>query len=86
MTVCEGRADVASIHRARMAREILATRLDFGEPSEGAEIGDGVVRCRKFSFSLPRCQLGHATVAPIALAVPNNVPRGFRPLLIRPAW
>jgi hypothetical protein len=46
MTVCQGRADLASIHCARMAREILATRLDFGKPSGNAEIGDGCARHR----------------------------------------
>jgi hypothetical protein len=41
MTVCEGRVDLAGTHCVRMAREILATRLDFGEPSGDAKIGDG---------------------------------------------
>jgi isoleucyl-tRNA synthetase len=42
MAVPEDRADWANIHRDLMAREILATRLDFEEPSDGVEIGDGV--------------------------------------------
>jgi isoleucyl-tRNA synthetase len=42
MAVPEDRAEWASIHRDLMAREILATRLDFGKPSDGVEIGDGV--------------------------------------------
>jgi len=42
MAVPEDRADWANVHRDLMAREILATRLDFGEPSDGVEIGDRV--------------------------------------------
>ena len=42
MAVPQQRADWARTHRDLIAREILATRLDFGEPSPGVEIGDGV--------------------------------------------
>jgi isoleucyl-tRNA synthetase len=42
MAVPEDRADWANIHRDMMAREILASRLEFGEPRDGVEIGDGV--------------------------------------------
>ena len=42
MAVPERRADWASAHRDLIAREILAVRFDFGEPSGGVEIGDGV--------------------------------------------
>ena len=36
------RAKWASVHRDLIAREILATSFEFGEPTDGAEIGDGV--------------------------------------------
>jgi isoleucyl-tRNA synthetase len=36
------REDWANVHRDLIAREILATRFEFGEPSESVEIGDGV--------------------------------------------
>jgi isoleucyl-tRNA synthetase len=36
------RADWARTHSDLIAREILATSFEFGEPTDGAEIGDGV--------------------------------------------
>ncbi len=36
------RADWASTHSDLIAREILATSFEFGEPADGTEIGDGV--------------------------------------------
>jgi isoleucyl-tRNA synthetase len=42
MSVPQGRADWASTHSDMMAREILATSFEFGEPTDGTEIGDGV--------------------------------------------
>ncbi len=42
MSVPAERADWAATHRDLIAGEILATRFEFGEPAEGAEIGDGV--------------------------------------------
>jgi isoleucyl-tRNA synthetase len=42
MAVPQGRADWAEAHRDLIAREILATSFEFGDPSGGAEIGDGV--------------------------------------------
>ena len=42
MAVREEHADWAHTHRDLIAREILATSFDFGEPSDGVDIGDGV--------------------------------------------
>ncbi len=42
MAVPQQRADWARTHRDLIAREILATSFEFGDPSGGAEIGDGV--------------------------------------------
>jgi isoleucyl-tRNA synthetase len=42
MGVPDERGEWARTHRDMMAREILATRFEFAEPSEGVEIGDGV--------------------------------------------
>ncbi|MEI6251513.1 MAG: isoleucine--tRNA ligase [Mycobacteriaceae bacterium] len=42
MAVPPANADWARIHRDLIAREILATSFDFGEPADGMEIGDGV--------------------------------------------
>jgi isoleucyl-tRNA synthetase len=42
MSVPAERADWARTHRDLIAGEILATSFEFGEPAEGAEIGDGV--------------------------------------------
>jgi isoleucyl-tRNA synthetase len=42
MAVPESRADWARTHRDLIAREILATSFDFGEPADGVEIGDDV--------------------------------------------
>jgi isoleucyl-tRNA synthetase len=42
MAVPQQRADWAEAHRDLIAREILATSFEFGDPSGGAEIGDGV--------------------------------------------
>jgi isoleucyl-tRNA synthetase len=42
MSVPAQRADWAETHRDLIAREILATSFDFGEPADGVEIGDGV--------------------------------------------
>ena len=42
MAVPQQRADWAQAHRDLIAREILATSFEFGDPSGGAEIGDGV--------------------------------------------
>jgi isoleucyl-tRNA synthetase len=36
------RADWAHTHRDLIAGEILATSFEFGEPTDGSEIGDGV--------------------------------------------
>jgi len=42
MSVPVGRADWAHTHRDLIAKEILATSFEFGEPADGVEIGDGV--------------------------------------------
>ncbi len=42
MAVPDGRLEWARTHRDLIAREILATRLEFGEPADAVEIGDGV--------------------------------------------
>ena len=42
MAVPESRADWAHTHRDLIAKEILATSFDFGEPADGVEIGDDV--------------------------------------------
>ncbi len=42
MAVPAGRFDWARAHRDLIAGEILATSFEFGEPADGAEIGDGV--------------------------------------------
>ena len=42
MAVPDERVDWARAHRDLIAREILATSFEFGEPSGGSEIGDGV--------------------------------------------
>jgi isoleucyl-tRNA synthetase len=42
MSVPATRADWAATHRDLIAGEILATSFEFGEPADGAEIGDGV--------------------------------------------
>ncbi len=42
MSVPAGRSDWARAHRELIAGEILATSFEFGEPADGAEIGDGV--------------------------------------------
>ncbi|MGE5695453.1 MAG: isoleucine--tRNA ligase [Candidatus Sericytochromatia bacterium] len=42
MAVPAERSDWARAHRDLIAREILATRFDFGEPDDGVAIGDGV--------------------------------------------
>ncbi len=42
ISVPQEREAWARSHRDLMAREILATRFDFGDPADGSEIGDGV--------------------------------------------
>jgi isoleucyl-tRNA synthetase len=42
MSVPAQRADWAKTHRDLIAGEILATRFEFGEPTDGVQIGDGV--------------------------------------------
>jgi isoleucyl-tRNA synthetase len=42
ISVPEDKAQWAQTHRDLIAREILATTFDFGEPADGTEIGDGV--------------------------------------------
>jgi len=42
MAVPEQRAEWARAHRDLIAGEVLATALEFGEPVDGVEIGDGV--------------------------------------------
>jgi isoleucyl-tRNA synthetase len=42
MSVPPQRADWASTHRDLIAGEILATSFEFGEPTDGVPIGDGV--------------------------------------------
>jgi isoleucyl-tRNA synthetase len=42
MSVPRQRADWAQAHRDLIAREVLATSFEFGNPSDGTEIGDGV--------------------------------------------
>ena len=42
MSVPAQRADWATTHRDLIAGEILATRFEFGEPTDGVQIGDGV--------------------------------------------
>jgi isoleucyl-tRNA synthetase len=40
--VPEDKAHWAQTHSDLIAREILATTFEFGEPVDGTEIGDGV--------------------------------------------
>jgi isoleucyl-tRNA synthetase len=42
MSVPAERQDWARTHRDLIAREILATRFEFGQPRDGVDIGDGV--------------------------------------------
>jgi isoleucyl-tRNA synthetase len=42
MSVPEERQDWARTHSDLIAREILATSFEFGEPADGSDIGDGV--------------------------------------------
>jgi isoleucyl-tRNA synthetase len=42
MAVPEDKARWARTHRDLIAREILATSFEFGEPADGTQIGDGV--------------------------------------------
>jgi isoleucyl-tRNA synthetase len=42
MSVPAERAEWARTHRDLIAGEILATSFEFGEPADGAEIGDRV--------------------------------------------
>ncbi|MGH3559514.1 MAG: class I tRNA ligase family protein, partial [Mycobacterium sp.] len=42
VSVPTGREDWARAHRDLIAREILATSFEFGEPADAVEIGDGV--------------------------------------------
>jgi isoleucyl-tRNA synthetase len=42
MSVPAQRADWATTHRDLIAGEILATSFEFGEPTDGVQIGDGV--------------------------------------------
>jgi isoleucyl-tRNA synthetase len=42
MSVPAQRADWAATHRDLIAGEILATSFEFGEPTDGVQIGDGV--------------------------------------------
>jgi len=42
MAVPGDRADWARAHRDLIAGEILALSFEFGEPTDGVEIGDGV--------------------------------------------
>jgi isoleucyl-tRNA synthetase len=42
MSVPAERSDWARTHRDLIAGEILATSFEFGEPADGAQIGDGV--------------------------------------------
>jgi isoleucyl-tRNA synthetase len=42
ISVPEQQQDWALTHRELIAREILATTFEFGEPADGTEIGDGV--------------------------------------------
>ena len=42
MSVPPAQQDWARTHGELMAREILATSFEFGEPADGSEIGDGV--------------------------------------------
>ena len=42
MSVPQAREEWARTHRDLIAGEILATGFEFGEPADGAEIGDGV--------------------------------------------
>jgi isoleucyl-tRNA synthetase len=42
MAVPDAHADWAHTHRDLIAREILATGFEFGDPSDGVQIGDGV--------------------------------------------
>jgi isoleucyl-tRNA synthetase len=42
MTVPDAQAGWARAHRDMIAHEILATGFEFGEPTDGVEIGDGV--------------------------------------------
>jgi isoleucyl-tRNA synthetase len=42
MSVPAAHQDWARTHSELIAREILATSFEFGEPVDGSEIGDGV--------------------------------------------
>ena len=42
MAVPAERADWARTHAEMIAREILATTFEFGDPAAASEIGDGV--------------------------------------------
>jgi isoleucyl-tRNA synthetase len=42
MAVPAERQDWARTHADMIAREILATTFEFGEPTDGSDIGDGV--------------------------------------------
>jgi isoleucyl-tRNA synthetase len=42
MSVPDQHAEWARTHSELIAREVLATRFEFGDPSDGADIGDGV--------------------------------------------
>jgi isoleucyl-tRNA synthetase len=42
MSVPEQRAAWARTHAEMIAREILATTFEFGEPTDASDIGDGV--------------------------------------------
>jgi isoleucyl-tRNA synthetase len=42
MAVPAARADWADAHRDLIAGEVLATSFEFGEPTDGIEIGDGI--------------------------------------------
>ena len=42
MSVPPAHQDWASAHSELIAREILATSFELGEPVDGSEIGDGV--------------------------------------------
>ena len=42
MSVPPAHEEWARTHRDLIAGEILATAFEFGEPTDGAEIGDGV--------------------------------------------
>src|SRR6201999_555682 len=84
MSVPEQRAEWAAAHRDLIAGEILATSFEFGDPTDGAEIGDGV-RVSLPRSRIARCACGQtgmpATTVPPAAMIPIAASTLSRPSL-----